>query len=412
MKKTVLYFLILIFGQILLACTQESVLEPPENQKSTRVSLENALMRADRLFERMGRSSTRSSKVTSVEYYPTYASTRSADSSPLYYVVNYGDDEGFAVLGADTRVDAVYALAEEGHLSMEDTVENVGLGIFFSMLPTNPNSFGQGLDTLPAPGMVVIPKPKDISYKEGPWLSRNVRNWSQGNPYNTDCPTKTDNKGNNANCLVGCAPLAVGMVMTYYDVPNIKFNGNLVSFEQIRNASPYVINSISEAMIPTFLRDLGRNSRLHAVYGLKETHADTEGNYKRTFEAYGFQTPSSFKDFNLTDIQPLMCLTHKPVLIRGKQKESGAGHAWVIDGIMLDCVIDPITNLGHGDGLFLHMVWGGTANGWFKIGGSIDPSYKYNGSGDFWTGFEFDSDKNKSDVQFKSLRYVGDFKLK
>ena len=126
---------------LLTACIQEDVLLQDKDssaveKSSTRVSLAEALKRADRMFERISEPDTRSAArvVKSVQFIGG-SGTRSDGDNPLYYVVNYENEGGFAVLGADTRLDGVYAISDGGHLNMDATTFNLGLNVFFSFSP-------------------------------------------------------------------------------------------------------------------------------------------------------------------------------------------------------------------------------------------------------------------------------------
>ena len=140
MKK--LLFSLITVPILLSACSQEDIsLSIEESTKSqvlsTRVSIAEALQHADRLLAQIEGPSTRSRSVKTIEFIGGNG-TRTEGEEPLYYVVNYDNDGGFAVLGADTRLDHVYAISEEGHLDMNDTTFNHGLNIFFRSLASAP----------------------------------------------------------------------------------------------------------------------------------------------------------------------------------------------------------------------------------------------------------------------------------
>ena len=52
----------------------------------------------------------------------------------LYYVINYNDEAGFAVMSANRNYGPVFAIGEEGNLEMNDTIDNVILAKFFQRL--------------------------------------------------------------------------------------------------------------------------------------------------------------------------------------------------------------------------------------------------------------------------------------
>ena len=120
--KTIKLLAAIAATAMMSACSQEEMLLPENNntihnEPPTRVSLAEALKRADRMLEKIGDPSTRSSTrtVKSVQFIGG-SGTRAEDDAPMYYVVNYENEGGFAVLGADTRLDGVYAISDlPGH---------------------------------------------------------------------------------------------------------------------------------------------------------------------------------------------------------------------------------------------------------------------------------------------------------
>ena len=90
---------------------------------------------ADRFFNMLGGGTRSSRRVKSVERVMGGDCTRSGEpSTEGYYIVNYEDEDGFAVLSADRRLGTVFAIGEEGSVSLSDTVDNPTLGIFFNEL--------------------------------------------------------------------------------------------------------------------------------------------------------------------------------------------------------------------------------------------------------------------------------------
>ncbi len=142
------YLISVAFGIILLvsACNQETTLLQSQKELvkiPSKISIDEALKNADILFsslERNTRSKTRT--VKSIQTIGLNNGTRSSETSgkPQYYLVNYENDEGFAVLSADKRLGTVFAIAEDGNLSLEDTIGNPGLANFFSGLDKMANS--------------------------------------------------------------------------------------------------------------------------------------------------------------------------------------------------------------------------------------------------------------------------------
>ncbi len=273
---------------LLTACTQEDILLPDTNsatpeKSATRVSLGEALKKADRMFERIGDTATRSRTraVKSVQFIGG-SSTRTDGDAPLYYVVNYEDEGGFAVLGADTRLDGVYAISDEGHLDMNDTTFNFGLNVFFRSLPIKPDKPIEPNTLIkdPQPFQPIGEKYENVSYKKGPFLTSPVRKWHQGYPYNTFCPIKTikivdTNTGTiglmSKLCLVGCSNVAVGQIMSFYECPKTygKYTFNWDEMKQwkpIYNPElPLEYESAPESGVARLLRELGKEGNLNTT---------------------------------------------------------------------------------------------------------------------------------------------------
>lgn len=371
---------------LITACSQEDItmnLEKnasSETNETMRISLAEALKRADRVFEGIEGPSTRSTprKVKSIEYIGASA-TRSESNDPLYYVVNYENNEGFAVLGADKRLDGVYAFSQEGSLDMNDTTFNSGLNIFFRSLPKD---LGQAIDTIiiiPQPDPGIIEQHFNISYGNGPLLTSAVREWSQGTPFNTFCPIK-DNK----RCLAGCAPVAIAQLMTFYECPR-QYGIYTFDWNQMKTwtTNDYYFNGVSENGAARLIREIGTEGNMGTKYGLDGSGSPLK-NYKRTFKTFEYKEPEDFKTFSTDNLFDYVYFKNKPVLVYGESDHESA-HLWVVDGMWCDQwkFVGELGTQYYGEGYFFHVVWGwgGDCNGYFKHGSSfIHSDIKYDPS--------------------------------
>lgn len=112
-------FMLLLVVLLLGSCSND--LMESVNQSSgtsgatTRVDMQTALDRAERMLAKIEGGKTRSRRVASIRYLNIDGKTRAEGSiDSLYYIINYADNGGFAVTGADTRLDGIYAISEEG----------------------------------------------------------------------------------------------------------------------------------------------------------------------------------------------------------------------------------------------------------------------------------------------------------
>lgn len=119
------------------SCTQElTVLDSNDNgtqrTNSPHISITEALQNADKVFARLEPRTRSIRTVKSIEVFGGRQTRSESDTTAKYYLVNYENDGGFAVLSADERIGEVFAIGEEGNLSKEDTVGNLGLTLFFN----------------------------------------------------------------------------------------------------------------------------------------------------------------------------------------------------------------------------------------------------------------------------------------
>lgn len=373
MKRLLLFLLPVAF--LLASCSQES--EPTIKEKenpsasSTRVSLEAALKAAEQMFEGLEGDATRaaSRKVKSVETIGTEA-TRSSESDALYYVVNYDDNAGFAVLGADTRLDAVYAISEEGSLNMNDTVFNGGLNLFFRSLPSDPNKLpGIGNGGVEKPDSTIIgisdikPLHQDVSVKRGPFLAPAVRKWKQTGRF-ADC---TPN-----HSPVGCVALASAQIMSSHKWPE-QYNGKHYNWDVI-NQWDGVSDYSQDANLPYLLYEIGKLLQLNYSATAGSLPYDKIYRILLTFQTMGYTVTDEFRMYTPDELSSFIVNFNKPIMILGRLNLGG--HAWVCDGSYYDLHKYLQVNGSYSyqsNGYFYHLVWGweGRANGYYKFGDSF-----------------------------------------
>lgn len=134
MKKTLL-LLMAVF--LLSACSQE---EMPQNPVDNDTTMQTGML-LNRVMEVAKAShesffGTRGNelKIASVEpFIPGRASTRSADDSSIFYLINFSNDKGFAIV-SDTDTPQLYAISDEGNVHLSDTVENKNFGFYVNEL--------------------------------------------------------------------------------------------------------------------------------------------------------------------------------------------------------------------------------------------------------------------------------------
>ena len=403
-KQFMLLLVVLLLGSCSNDLVEPAIKSADNTDATTRVDMQTALDRAEKMLAKIEGGKTRSRRVASIRYLSIDGKTRSAGSlDSLYYIINYADNGGFVVAGADTRLDGIYAISEEGHLEESDVEDNPGLQYFFDMLPDE-----ECLDTGQFPGqmdstIVIGPPVKfedfDMSTKKGPYIHKNVSQWAQGHPFNLLCPQE-----NGAACPAGCVPVATAIIMSYHEWP-VRYNNVSYNWMNMKEATTF--GEIVSSRIPDLLVALGSSNNYNTTYTIEGSGSHTEQYYGRTFMNMGYKKPDSFKDFENKGIKSLIDEKQSPVLVRGALGDDG--HAWVIDGYYNDYHIgNAFIGGSGGQGLMFHVIWGwrGSSNGYFKFGGSIVPKQNFNES---WDDPSYWSDSRLSNIQYTNMRFVGGF---
>lgn len=237
--KICLFFILAIF---LAGCAQTdepiSISSSDENIPDTFISLEDALETVKPYLSSLDGDATRSfnRKVKNVELINN-SQTRS--ELPSYYIVNFENNQGFAILAADKRLLPVCAFSDKGAISLQDTIQNKGLAGFISSLP----------DANSAPASIITgPTTNPTTYTKEvyPLLTTTVQKWGQGSPFNSYCPV---NPNTGKHYYVGCVPIATCMVMSFFEYPK-SYNGYQIEWKNIK--ADY--NNVS---LFKFLADLG-----------------------------------------------------------------------------------------------------------------------------------------------------------
>lgn len=408
---------LILFCLIMMnSCSQESLVEnvlndAKETPATNRVSLGEALTHADRLLNKIQGKKTRGRIVQSVEVMTSASvKTRSSVLDTAYYIVNYADNGGFAILGADRRLDPVYAVSEEGHLSVGDTATNPGLKMYFQGLEYATLALGDSLPTGPG-GNIEIPSGpgEDNVHSEkyvAPLLTTGVRRWNlHTNP----------NKFNIYEFSL--TQVAIGMICSHFNLPKYyEYVGEDGSITQYSFNWPYLKGIIDDgelnnSIIPDFFQIIGSPENLNTDY-----YGGNEGmivNYKKPFLNFGFKSVGDFKTFTTNDGKKWIENHYSPLLMIAKKEDNYNGkiqiRPWVIDGFIDDWWPGYVDEAGNeiygGDGVLFHCVWGVNeqrGNGYYKFDGKLTPFFNHNEDDDDPKHSELTDCKYLYDLEFCS----------
>ena len=322
------------------------------------VSFDEALAQAEKALA--GTTTTRASvvkrKVANHHEFVASRSTRATgdDVEVRFHVINFEDNEGFALVSADSRTTPVYAYSETGNLDIEDATENTGFGDFMDaateyyiaetewtgpndqLLPINPTT-----PIIPIPMDSIVQLPIEILDGEVYHVKTEVRNESNPNgilinaewaikwPYNYYCGS-SNNKSPywGERNSAGCGPVAAAQIMSYYRYP-LSYGDYVFNWDKILSSVRYNDNypSISEGALATayFIHKVGVAA--NAVY--EHDAYVTNDDMSQLFEkmGYDFNGHIPYSSYEMRTSLNNSC----PVLVSGLKSNSSDGHIWVID---------------------------------------------------------------------------------
>lgn len=316
--------------------------------------------------------------------------TNTEDTEALY-VVNFEDNNGFAVLAADDRLpDNVIALSPQGHLEFTPTpVGGMGDSLTLDDLyvpedndyklgELDPNAIIGGLVTnyivdwtdgpregedRPLPGDNQLePLSYSYEYETIEYIPEMLKtSWHQREPYNLHCPNKYYYKGfldltystikeydfngilqwgenfiGEEDLAAGCVSIAVSQILTYNRFPSVDI---------FVDTEPMPWDSLT--MIIPKLDTIAYNKQLHFIaelvhkvgvgcdmeYGFWEDKSfTTPAAAKRYLEKVGYTNTEKHNGYDLSIIQQQL-RKGAPVFIGALGPiSSKSGHAWVVDG--------------------------------------------------------------------------------
>ena len=171
---------------------------------------------------------------------------RDDDGVELIYVVNF-DEGGFVLMPTDNRVNPILAFSETNFFETENIEKVNGLSLWMNgtkkgIKDVKKSKIHQSKEmkalwgkylknfNLKDGGIGGDPPCEDSQVTKGPLLSTSHDQWCQSSFFNLDCPTEAqveaqyncdcDFSGSSGHAYAGCAPVAMGMLMTYHQYPN------------------------------------------------------------------------------------------------------------------------------------------------------------------------------------------------
>lgn len=333
-------YLMLVVG-VLTAC-EKSEFDAKSIKKQQMDPLESYLTRvAEEGIALLGDAPTRSGGRRVVDPARIKAavasSTRSGELDTLFYVVNFADSAGFALIDADTMsARPLFAVTEKGNYTPGE-VTNTGFDDYVALIECDEASV-TGLDL----GDSKIRYNKLIT---GPVVEVEPLlevKWGQLNPYNALCyadeyaamPSKA-----------GCVPIAMAQIMSYYEYPevlplthpetsltSINLNWEQIKYHEITDTSEIVGCMCSDHTgLQQLIREIGqRAGTIYEQGGFFGSGSTLPNAVESAFPSLGYST-STLTSYSWNAVCDEL-RNARPVYARGSAGMDANGHAWVIDG--------------------------------------------------------------------------------
>lgn len=306
----------------------------------------------------------------------------------LMYVVNYCNDQGFALIPCNTNLDPLLAVTESGHYYPSEDCTNPGLSYFMDL----------ATEYVQNPKRVIRPgenyeEIRRVYVNGDTVLPRLSVQWGQRGIYGQYCP----------NSIAGCNNTAVAMVMSYFEFPSrmkLSYMGSssdyILNWANIKCHKSGTVEDNCSAQSPHsdiahIMREIGYRSG--SVYESGAT-STSPSSTRQTMKDFGFDV-SGFKDYSELCIRKNI---GDGIVIMSGYNEAG-GHTWVVDGYKYKhtLVVDYIKREGefleqevssyNYDEMFNHIDWGwnGLHNGYFNDGVFATSSGDFSGNVIYFT---------------------------
>ncbi len=274
----------------------------------------------------------------------------------LLYLVNFSDETGYAVLGADDRMAPILALADDGSVSPDDfTADSIGLDkkliLNYASQLSDSLVYDSGdpweIDSTDiVPGMEIKHFPEDSVEVGGrkwkvdlylrPLLTTK---WHQKPPFNNMIIS------NEGNYYAGCWMIALGQTLAYLEYPKHD-SLDWAAMKQVWNYQNYdkkderEASDLNNLMVADLIYNLYKRCKAHPTStadnsGFRSTAASIL-NVGNAMVELGFENVSEV-DYDADLVWRRMILyPSAPSLIRANNTNAplSSGHAWVIDGFM------------------------------------------------------------------------------
>lgn len=317
------------------------------------VSEEEAIKRLNNFMSAFDGDETRSQRrkvksIKGVSFNNIYGNTRAnqpIDIENLLYIVEFENGEGSAILGADKRLEPVYAVLDESVLTVNDfnnavSGENMDdISTFTAGLIANRvyNGYIELNNSL-----TLFPPEEELRSDWQDFISVVTRTkyieplldtkWGQNSYFNDKFPTTTeDAEYGDGRQSAGCVTIALAQILNNNSYPRpIKLNDHTYYWRDLNkhrwDAGDDEIDSVDMNLMASFIYDLAQELRV-TYYSDGSTGANTS-DVKRVMRRSGY---SNFSEGAISESRIYPMLQNDKSVWTGGFSDYG-GHSWVIDG--------------------------------------------------------------------------------
>lgn len=271
-----------------------------------------------------------------------------SDSELPFYIVNYADNQGYAVIATEKSAQELIAVTTDGHLENLSDVSNPGFRMFMELATQYVNSTKKG-----SRGDIITFRPhlpvttryyKTDTIWHANILPRTPNLWDQHSPLGDFCPNGT----------AGCSNVALALALSYFEHPKqliLSYHdsvmGKVITLDWAKlkthmHFDGYYKQTISQecdenpdkALIHYQLAHLGRqlghwnNSTYN--FSAKPSTSTSTSELRNNLEGLGMHGVT--RDYNIGDAKK--ALKYSPILLmEGRNVNEDSGHMWICDGV-------------------------------------------------------------------------------
>jgi len=360
------------------------------NEETIYYSVDEALVNLDNFLQETNLTATRTgfTAIKSIEKFRKETLTRVSLENNGYdaYLINFVDNGGFAVLGANSNIPRIVAV-------MEDAQINSDLSVTLSQFESSMQSEADEDDE---EDIVDIPRwceedndfysaklvignetellisnlirdgvSTDKEYVLSDNESQNcyvtktpmlVTNWGQSYMYNNYCKRGISKQ---KSAYTGCSNTAIAMIMTHNEYPELTINSTKLDWKKMKaDTTIYRLDSNSQDQVALLLGYIFNNV---TKITSKSFTLITPAQIAKLMRRLGYTNVDRMCGHNLSSnmIESIsnMLKENKPVFISALPKKLAYAHSWVIDGAKYS---------GSDYLLHFNFGWQGSNNGYFS----------------------------------------------